>query len=740
MRYYLVLLFLCASLTLSGTTYFISSTGSDLNNGSSAAPWKTLSYACSKALVSGDIIHVNAGTYIETAQSNLAVGVSIEGDGISSVIRAQIPNTGIALLNISSSTENTNGNQHVSNIKFDGNSFSVSYAILVTRRGHVKIFNVNFINFDRGCVDFNGGSEPTIYANGNEFYNNSVTDCSNYIAGCCGYSSITVVGQEAMLIHDNIISLTGRPSGSNGTGISTRFAKGLKIYNNTITNDPTIHEGSPNLYTFSIEMWNGRGGTEIYNNKLYNGTVDIGGNFEEKGTYPYSVSLHNNFIGRETLFAYDKIGVIIEGTKISDVLIYSNTIKNVNKGIVHYGIPGASYSNISIYYNVFDQIGINKVGSGQRTYGISSYTSSSSSGHSVNNWHIDNNTFIASTVSGGYQNNAILAPNKVTCTVTNIYIRNNIFVGWDESPVFLDSYWGGSIDYLWYQNNNAYGNGHSDDPTLGITPSHYTTSSNIKVDPAFVSSTNYQLQSISPCIGKGINVGLTYDFLGNLVKSPPSIGAYENGSALIAPVVPVAPIYKNSAIANATPSLLEVTYDLSLNSTIIPDVSAFTVNVNSIAVPISSIAISGSKVQLNLSNPVKYGDVITVSYTKPAINPLQSAASGIAASIISQSVINGVISLVKDSNPVSISMAITPNHVHKTMSVALQYTGTTEAIAALSPETLTIADSHGRLLVTKLLVTGVTSVKMAINLKSGIYVVTILGNSVQKATKKMMVF
>jgi len=43
---------------------------------------------------------------------------------------------------------------------------------------------------------------------------------------------------------------------------------------------------------------------------------------------------------------------------------------------------------------------------------------------------------------------------------------------------------------------------------------------------------------------------------------------------------------------------------------------------------------------LTLASPVVYGNIVTVSYTKPTANPLQTSTGGQAASITAQSVIN----------------------------------------------------------------------------------------------------
>jgi uncharacterized repeat protein (TIGR02059 family) len=101
------------------------------------------------------------------------------------------------------------------------------------------------------------------------------------------------------------------------------------------------------------------------------------------------------------------------------------------------------------------------------------------------------------------------------------------------------------------------------------------------------------------------------------------------------------PVYISSAIESTAPSILEMTYSLTL-ANIVPDVSAFTVTVGGIARNVSSVAISDKKVQLTLSSPVVKGDVVTVAYTKPVTNPLQTADGLQAASLTAQNVTNNV--------------------------------------------------------------------------------------------------
>jgi uncharacterized repeat protein (TIGR02059 family) len=101
------------------------------------------------------------------------------------------------------------------------------------------------------------------------------------------------------------------------------------------------------------------------------------------------------------------------------------------------------------------------------------------------------------------------------------------------------------------------------------------------------------------------------------------------------------PVYQSSVIENVTPSRLEMTYSLAL-ANIIPPVSAFTVTVNSVTRSITSVAVSGTKVQLTLASPAVYGDLVTVGYTKPSSNPLQTASGGEASSLTPLQVTNHV--------------------------------------------------------------------------------------------------
>ena len=134
-------------------------------------------------------------------------------------------------------------------------------------------------------------------------------------------------------------------------------------------------------------------------------------------------------------------------------------------------------------------------------------------------------------------------------------------------------------------------------------------------------------------------------------------------------VSPVSPVYVSSVVENATPARVEMTYNLTL-ANIVPVASAFTVLVNSTVRTVSTVSVSGTKVLLTLSSPVLYGDIVTVAYSKPSANPLQTSAGGQATSITAQPVTNNV----NPFSPVYVSSVVenaTPARVEMTYNLTL---------------------------------------------------------------------
>lgn len=101
------------------------------------------------------------------------------------------------------------------------------------------------------------------------------------------------------------------------------------------------------------------------------------------------------------------------------------------------------------------------------------------------------------------------------------------------------------------------------------------------------------------------------------------------------------PVLVSSVIENATPAIIDMTYSLAL-ANIVPDISAFAVTVATVTRTVSSVAVSDKIVRLTLSSPVAKGEAVTVAYTKPATNPLQTPDGLQAPSFAAKNVINNI--------------------------------------------------------------------------------------------------
>ena len=190
------------------------------------------------------------------------------------------------------------------------------------------------------------------------------------------------------------------------------------------------------------------------------------------------------------------------------------------------------------------------------------------------------------------------------------------------------------------------------------------------VSSVTISGTRILLNLSSPVVyGNIVTVSYTKPATNPLQTSSGGQAVTISAQTVTNNVNPVDPVYISSVIENATPSILEITYDLTL-ANVAPPASAYTVMVNSVARTVSSVAVSGTKVLLSLASPIVYGNVITVAYTKPATNPLQTVSGGQAATFTSKTVTNNV-NLV---NPVYVSSVIenaTPTVLSMTYSLTL---------------------------------------------------------------------
>ncbi len=244
----------------------------------------------------------------------------------------------------------------------------------------------------------------------------------------------------------------------------------------------------------------------------------------------------------------------------------------------------------------------------------------------LTNSTIANNTFVNSR----YDWNVIIYRGF---THSNSNFVNNIVIQESSAPcIFYDGSDGIRFsNNLWNKlpSNNLEGG-------YARSNSDVISASSISKSGSVTSPDYFRLFQGSPAIDAGINL-LSSDFEKNQ-RVNSDIGAFEFISGT---PEPVSPVYVSSSVENATPSRLDITFSLSLAG-IIPAASAFTVMLNSSPRSVTSVAVSGTRVSLGLSGAVAHGDVVTVAYTRPSSNPLQTPSGGQAGSFTARQVSNKV--------------------------------------------------------------------------------------------------
>jgi len=533
MKKTLVILFLTVSVGIyAQTTWYIDPAGSDATGtGTLQNPWNTLYKASTSVTTSGDIIHVNAGTYNETYRTNLAVGVSIVGEGDASHLEYNYApssqNDAAILLNSTIGT--TSGDQSISYVKIDGKNYTATRAICVNYRSNVLIHHCTITGFNYSGITFDSSNDsypdpPTSdYATGNKVYNCTFIDCTNRVNDS---GQIRIEGQDSLLVYNNVFDADNRSPGSNGNCITTNWNKKLKIYNNTFYK--LSDEGSG--WNFFFEAWHWQGDGEIYGNTFNGGAVvDIVN--VEKGIYQWGLKIYDNeFLiasqitkGYHTMVALD----FEERGKYEYIYIYNNHFKNYPNCIYMIATMNEQdvyVNDIYIYCNILENVGYSDF---DYCYGIFVNGEQVTYSGYVDNINIWNNTIL----SGASPAEAYAGIYWGTYgTIKNIFIRNNIIRGFSSYPIRFDyQLAGATIDTLSVENNLYYLNStNAAYYSSSVSITHKTEQNNNIGNPYFFSINDYHLTSSSTlAIDKGISVGLSTDYDGVSWGSPPSIGAYE---------------------------------------------------------------------------------------------------------------------------------------------------------------------------------------------------------------------
>lgn len=700
MKRILIILFLAISPMVSATRYYVSTSGNNANNGLTAStPWQTIQYAEAHATSAGDVIALKRG---DIWSADLALGIhhggtagnpitwdgALWGSGSNAIIRSNSDRTcpNLSIVNIIGCSYVT-----FRNITVDGNN---TYTFGLVIGGTDNMYSGGGIqNAEKGII----------------VQNCSVLNCGNGASYALGFlcqtwhndiSDITIKGNIFDGADDEQLAFYGGKSTDGGTPAQ---CNNVYIGYNILTN------------------WGKRGQSTGYGLQINNKITDV---IIEHNTLATGTNGHGNALqieSNESVSGWFPARVTVRYNKISATIDNTFCIY----------ITQGQAKTVDVYGNLL--YGATKTANGGGIWVVSS-ASPSWTGAKLNFY---NNTIY--TLSGRSFTNDCAVADVVT-------LKNNLF------------YNTGSNDYgmMCLVNNVAGVSTHSnnlyfrsasvnftkikDGGSYKQTPSQVLTwEGAAKVsDPLFVTpGTDFHLKAASPAIGAGVTIaGITKDIDGVTYSNPPDIGCYQSNVNL-----PV-PVYICSAVTEATPDIIEITYDLSL-ANIIPAVTAFNVQGNSVNRPLNSVSITEGVVKLTLASPIISGEITTVSYTKPATNPLQSISGGQAANISTQPVTNNLITAIPEITPASadIKMTIYPNPVHHILNISFEYSSTYSIQdATTSPNNIRIVDMSGKLVFERRLEPRSTNQLIPINLTSGVFIVLLISNGVTLSSQKLIVY
>lgn len=523
----------CYEYISGGVIYYIDPAGDDVNgDGSSGDPWQTLSHAATHVTTAGNSIHVNSGTYNETAKATISLGVSIIGEGDVSLLKytyVASNENDAAILFSSSGPTPENGNQSITYVKIDGNSITATRAICVNYRNNVTIDHVTITNFNYSGITMDASNDvypnpPTsTYQTGCEISNCTITNCATRATNINGH--LVICGTDNLLVHNNTFDQTSRTAGQNGNIITTNWNKRLKIYNNGFTKNSV--EGTE--WNFFFENWHEQGEGEIYGNTFNGGAVCDFVNVE-KGSYAYGLRIYDNdfLISSQIAKGYRTVQALDfeERGKYQDIQIYKNHIKNYPNGIYLLATMNEQdvyIDNIYIYCNIFENIGYTDW---DASYAIFVNGEQETYDYYANDIRICRNTIIAGSSTSDFGIRW-----QVPGATTNVTIRDNIFQGFNTNPIdFAYQLAAGYVDVISVENNVYYSNGTNAADYTGVTVTNKTEQNNVVGNPLFVGSGDFHLTEGSSAIDAGITVTFSVgntDYDNLAYGSPPSIGVYE---------------------------------------------------------------------------------------------------------------------------------------------------------------------------------------------------------------------
>ena len=485
----------------SGAVYYVSTSGSDSNAGTQAAPWRTIQHAAT-SVSAGDTVNIRAGVY------NEAVTPTVSGSAAAGSVTFQsypgetaiIDGTGLSV---------ANGQSGLFNIS-DVNYITVSGL-------EIRNFTSNS-DADVPIGIYVTGADNYIQLLSNHVHNITTTAPANANNCASDALGIAVYGSEAPASIDNL-TLSGNEVDHNQTGCSETVTLNGNVENFTVTGN-LIHDNN-NIGIDAIGF-EGTSPQTAYD-QARNGLIS--------GNTVYNITSYGN-PDYGNVYAAD--GIYVDGG--TNIIIERNTVHDADLNVE---LASEHKGKVTSYITLRNNLIYHGNSNGISIGGYDSKRGGTDHCTIVNNTLYDNDT--QQTGSGEFQ---------VQYYATNNIFEDNILYTGASQDLFFNNYTTSETNPVEVDYNIYYSTDAADAQWIWNSPKNKTTTytgfssyrtgtgndaHSYFADPQFLSlsTPNFDISSASPAIGTGVVLGSsvngTVDFAGNprIVNGAINIGAYQ---------------------------------------------------------------------------------------------------------------------------------------------------------------------------------------------------------------------
>jgi Right handed beta helix region len=477
-----------------GQTFYVATTGLDTNPGTIDLPWRHIQYAASVA-AAGDIINVRAGVY------NEAVTVKDSGSATAGPITFQsypgelatVDGTGLTVTDGESGLFNISNNNYITISGFEIRNFTSA--------------SINDVPL--GIYIQNAADNVQVLAN----YVHNITTTAATTVKKCGSDALAigVYGSSATPVSN--LTISGNEVSNNLTGCSETVSVDGNVVSFAITNN-LIHDNN-NIGIDAIG----------YEGVAPSGSNDQAQNGVISGNTVYNITSYGN---PDYGDQYSADGIYVDGG--TNLIIEQNTVYNTDLNIELASEHKGKYTS---YVTVRNNLVYNGYTNGISIGGYDPSVGGTQYCTIVNNTLYNNDTKEQGSGEFQIQNyatNNIFENNIIYAGPQNLFVNN--YTNTEANPAVIDYnlYYSSSesdSNWVWYKKDYT---GYAAYLKASGQDVHSTFA-----NPLFVSTStpNFQVQSTSPAVNKGINLGSTVvgtvDFAGDprVQGTNIDIGAYE---------------------------------------------------------------------------------------------------------------------------------------------------------------------------------------------------------------------